>query len=170
MDNGIAKELAEKLLKSEEQVERVEEDFKNAPKTKKELEIIPNTEQDLLETMKEETWGISLPHRIKFKKIETLEVKIRMIKRIISMIESILKETDVNKYNPSVATDLQEIEQEFTIENQQLIWAKKNINKKIESWEDIVTIQDLKELESMIKHTKQKLGKIMDEVEKYKNL
>jgi predicted fused transcriptional regulator/phosphomethylpyrimidine kinase len=54
MANGIAKELAEKLLKSEKQVERVEDEFENAPKIERELELIPNVEQNLLETLKEE--------------------------------------------------------------------------------------------------------------------
>lgn len=166
MNKKATKDLIQKIIEQEKCDDKVEKGYDERCILEDENEI----REELVEALKEEKWGISLTYHTKSKKIELLEARKLFIKKIVKIIDWRLKKTDISRANPNINEELQEIKQELIIENQQLIWAKKNIDKKIESWEDIVTIQDLKDLENMMKNTRQKLNKIREEIEKYRKL
>lgn len=84
--------------------------------------------------------------------IETLWLLIENIKSWIRILD---KSIDT-KYNETKQEKLEKIKQELMVYSQQFRWAKKNLNNTLETWEDIVTINDLQELQKTLEELAKK--------------
>jgi len=160
MGNQVTKQLSQEVIQQQQILDKSEGRYN------KYIEDSKKIKKKLVKAVEEERWGISLSRSSKEEIIKQLKTKRAWMKIDIDYIQSTYKKVDISEVNIDIASEVKEIEQAFAIETQQLIWATKNIGKIIETWEDIVTLKDLKELENMMDETKQKIDTVVTEIKK----